>query len=169
MMRKQELYSYEELASLKKRKAAAVAVAAAIALVTLALAIVCCIKADRHAPKEMLIRAIVISTVGGWIVISLVHFLIDELTYAIKHSRAMLEGEKEEVGGRFKLTDERWLVKRGVAITEVKAEPDDPSPRAPVRLQIYDKKKKRFDEAAVRVETCHGFITAFYTEGGEAL
>ena len=113
----------------------------------------------------MLLYTICASTIGGWIVISVVHFAIDEVRRAIAHTKAVLEGERMAVDGRFTLTNERLIVKRGVSMLRVDV---SGVPRLD-SLQLYDKKKALFNaEKATRVYSVHGFVTAYEEGEGDA-
>lgn len=156
-----ELYSTDDIPRLKKKERLYTAAAVAVGLLTLAVCVFFCILSRTHDPKKMLLYSICASTIGGWIVISVVHFAIDEVRRAIAHTKAVLEGERTAVDGRFTLTNERLIVKRGVSMLRVDV---DGVPRL-ASLQLYDKKRALFSaEKAARVYSVHGFIVA-YEEG----
>ncbi|MBR6006229.1 MAG: hypothetical protein IK064_01230 [Clostridia bacterium] len=156
-----ELYSGDDVIILQKKQRLWRIAAIAVAAVTLILCIVFCASSGPRNMMKMLAAAVITSTVGGWIVITIVRFALDELRYAEKHTRAVLEGERESVDGRFELTDDRTLVKRGVAMLRVDAGTESGTHA----LQIYEKKARRFDaKNAKRVYTVHGFIAAYEAE-----
>ena len=157
-----ELYSPDDIVRLRRRRRTVTAIAAAAALVTLAVCVFFCARTTAKNAGRMLLCAVIASTLGGWVVITLVRFFIDEYKRGEKHVKAILEGEREPVDGKFTLTNERLSVIRGVSMLRIRVEG---APRV-ASLQLYDKKKKLFDGAkARRVYAVHGFAAAYETEG----
>ncbi len=153
-----ELYSKEELVSLRKKKLALVTVSAVTAALTLAVCVFLCTKATVYTSGRLLPAAIIISVIGGWTVLSIRIFGIDAVNAAAKHVSAILEGPRERICGRFELTDEKTVIKKGVPMFRVKCE------GGPHDLHLYDKKAKLFDERADCVHTVYGFIAAYEVE-----
>ena len=87
-------------------------------------------------------------------------FAADGIKAAIKHTKAMLEGSPEEVGGSFAVTEERLFIRKGVPIVRVRVTGND----LVSSLQIYDKKAGLLPGSAGRVRTVYGFITAYEEE-----
>lgn len=158
-----ELYSADDIPRLKKKERRYTAAAVIFGVLTLAVCVLFCILSRTYDQKRMLLYTICSSTIGGWVVISLAHFAVAEVRRAIAHTKAVLEGERNAVDGKFTLTNERLLVKRGVSMVRVDVAG---APRV-ASLQLYDKKKALFNAAkAVRAYSVHGFIAA-YEEGEE--
>lgn len=152
-----ELYSTEEITLLKKKRNIWTGITIAIGALALALCILFCAKTNTANRDSMLIRTIVSSTLGGWIVISLSHFVIEEYRNAEKHVQAILDGPREQVEGPFEWTGEHLRVKKGVSITGIHADGEKRE-----KLFLYDAKKKLFPkDKAVRVCTVYGFIVAY--------
>ena len=153
-----ELYHAEELTALSKKQKLWRTAAIIIALITLALCITFCVLTEKNNTARMLISAIITSTVGGWIVITIVHFAMADIKAAEKHIKAVLEGEREAVDGHFTLTDERVRIIKGVSMQKVDVEGADRIPS----LQLYSGKVKAFPkELRGRVYAVHGFIAAY--------
>ena len=153
-----ELYSEKELARVKRGLALLRAGAVALALITLGLCVYFCISADRHYPKDALIRTIACSCIGGWAVITLRVFFISRLRYRRDHIKAMLEGRREEITGSFALTRERTFIIKGVAMRRVEVTGNEREHS----LQVYDRKAPLFNaDKATAVYAVHGFIVGY--------
>ena len=154
-----ELYSKKDIETLKKRMGVWIGAACAVGGAALFACVFLCAVAARAHSNLLLPIMICISTVGGWIVITLYRFVIVEYRNALKHVRAMLEGgETETVSGRFTLTKDRLFIKNGVAIVRVAVEGEDSASS----VRIYDKKKKLIPASfSGRAKTVYGFITAY--------
>ncbi len=158
------LYEPNEIARQRTRLRLWIGAAAAIAAATLLACIVLCTRVRTENAQRLLLWCVALSTLGGWIVLSLRIFAIDECRNAIRHAEAMLSGPREIVEGTFALTTERVRIKNGVSMVRVSVcgAPQVQS------LQLYDKKRKRFESAnPVRVTTVYGFIVA-YEEAADA-
>lgn len=154
-----ELYDERDIAQLTQRRHVWLVVAVAIAAVGLALCITFCFLARTGTVDRMLLSAIITSTVTGWIVISIVHFAIDENRNAQKHIVAMLEGPREVVEGPFTLTKERLRVRRGVSMVRIDGKQS---------LQVYDKKAALLANRSIaRIYAVYGFAVAY--EANDAL
>ena len=156
-----ELYSPDEPALLEKKARGFTALCVVIGALTLAGCIYICTKVDPVNVSRMLIAAFALSTLGGWIVISIAHFVVGEYKNAAKHCRAILDGEGETVEGRFAVEKEVIRIKHGVAMRTVRQEGAE---RAET-LRIFTKKAKLFDaEKAVSVRKVLGFVAAYEVE-----
>lgn len=153
-----ELYQKNELEKLRCMLFFQIAILAAVAAITLTACIVICTKVSAYNSKELLYWCIGISTAGSWIALSIRIFGIDGTRSAIKHTAAMLEGERETVTGTFALTGERVRVRNGVSMIRVLC---DSSERVGT-LQLYEKKRERFNaQNTERVQTVYGFVVAY--------
>lgn len=153
-----ELYQKNELEKLRCMLFFQIAILAAVAAITLTACIVICTKVSAYNSKELLYWCVGISTAGSWIALSIRIFGIDGTRSAIKHTAAMLEGERETVTGTFALTGERVRVRNGVSMIRVLC---DSSERVGT-LQLYEKKRKRFNaQNTERVQTVYGFVVAY--------
>lgn len=158
-----ELYQKSELTELRRKLVFQVAVAAAIAAVTLCVCILICLRVTSYNANQLLAPCIGVSILGSWIVLSIRIFGIDTTRCAIKHTEAMLEGERETITGTFALTGERVRVKNGVTMFRVSHEGSERTGT----LQLYDKKRERFDGSRAKaVSVVYGFVVA-YEEGTE--
>lgn len=159
-----ELYKSSDPAEQRARLRLWIGAAAAIAAATLLACIVLCTRVRTENAQRLLLWCIALSTLGGWIVLSLRIFAIDEWRSAIRHTEAMLSGPREVTEGAFTLTTERVRIKNGVSMVRVQV---DGAPHVQ-SLQLYDKKRKQFETAKpVRVTTVYGFIVA-YEEAADA-
>ncbi len=156
-----ELYHPEELDELRRKIRRGTVITVLIGLLTLAVCVaLCCFVTPKNA-TTLLLGTVVASTLGGWAVISVSYFGVEEHKNAYKHCEAMLSGERERIDGTYELTDERLRVKRGVAMRRIRV---DGVPRVG-SVQVYDKKADRLkDVHHGALYTVYGFVTA-YEEG----
>ena len=153
-----ELYQKNELDKLRYQLFIQIAVLAAVAVLTLASCIAICTRVSTYNSKELLYWCVGISIVGSWIALSIRIFGIDGTRSAIKHTAAMLEGERETVTGTFTLTDERVRVRNGVSLIRVLCD----SPERVGTLQLYERKRERFNaQNTAKVQTVYGFVVAY--------
>lgn len=156
-----ELYGENEPSLLRKKRLAWITAAAAVMVLTVAVCIFFCVKTRPTTAGRMLVYTIAASTLGGWIAISILRFVIADISYAIKHTETMLKEERETIEGSFGLTDEKLLIKKGVSMQRVNVR----TKSGDRHLQIYSKKAKYLDcEKAVRAESVMGFIVAYEVE-----
>lgn len=153
-----ELYDERELPRLKAKLVIQRAAAVLIGLAVIGLCVWSLLETDRHYPAPGLIRTIAISTLGGWLIITLRLLVIKRTGYAYAHVKAILEGRREAVEGAFTLTGHRLLLEKGVnmrTVTVTGAERTD-------TLRLWDGKAKLFDDKnAVKVYAVYGFIAAY--------
>lgn len=156
-----ELYQKSELAGLRRKLAVQIAALAAVAAVTIGACIVICTKVTANNANHLLGPCVGVSILGSWIALTIRIFGIDTTRCAVKHTEAMLEGDRETVTGEFVLTDEHVQIRNGVSMFRVRHE----GPEQTGILQLYDKKKERFDaSAAVSVSVVYGFVVAYEEE-----
>ena len=159
-----ELYSAAEIDSLRKKRRVWIVVTAVIGALTLGLCIWFCAKTRTQNAPQMLRNTLLTSLIGGWIVITLLHFCVEDCTCAIAHTEAILSGEREPVAGTFAYKKEYTRVKRGVTMRSV---PVSGAGRTAL-LQVYDAKEKRFDPACTHlVYSVHGFVVAYEVEDAD--
>lgn len=154
-----ELYGPDELAREKRRLLVWIVVLVLAAALVLAACIVLCTHVTQRNWQRMLTAVLLTSVLGGWTVLSLRIFVLDQIRFGEKHVAAIEEhrAERERFEGTFTLTNERLLVKNGVSMQRVQSD----NPKAGV-LQLYRRKVKRFDAArAAAVYVEFGFITAY--------
>lgn len=152
-----ELYNESDLRSLRKRIALWVIAAALAGAAALGYCIFNCVRLRPSIANALLIKTIIASTAGGWIVISLVHFVIAELRNGIRHTEAMLAGEREEVCGAFTVSPEKLYIKNGVPLQTVRVDGDGGSSH----INIASDKAARFSQIRTEKVYCvHGFIVA---------
>lgn len=152
-----ELYSPKEIALLKKKRNVWIGIAVAVAVLALAFCIFFCARTDTSNRDRMLLGTIISSTLGGWIVITLTHFVIEDYRNAEKHIVAVLEGPREYEEGPFEWTGEHLRVRKGISMTGIRK-----VGAVKGNLYLYDAKKKSFQvERAVRVCTVYGFVAAY--------
>ena len=153
-----ELYQKNDLRKLRRMLVIQIAALAAVAMVTLAACILICTKVNVYNAKELLYWCVGISVLGSWIALSIRIFGLDGIRCAIKHTDAMLEGEREIITGTFTLTDERVRVRNGVSMIRVRCD----SPERVGALQLYEKKKEQFiAHMAKTVYAVYGFVVAY--------
>ena len=153
-----ELYSKDDIAIIDRKRKGWIAAAIAAAILTLAGCIFFCLRTNTLNAQTMLLYCIICSVLGGWVIISIVRFPIQDLKNAKKHTIAILNGTREEVRGRFTLTDERIRIINGIAMYKVKAE--DAGRES--SLQLFEGKKKQFSGVETDcVYSVHGFVAAY--------
>ncbi len=159
-----ELYSAAEIDSLRKKRRVWIVVTAVIGALTLGLCIWFCAKTRTQNAPQMLRNTLLTSLIGGWIVITLLHFCVEDCTCAIAHTEAILSGERETVAGTFAYKKEYTRVKRGVTMRSVAVS----GAGRTALLQVYDAKEKRFDPARTHlVYSVHGFVVAYEVEDAD--
>lgn len=152
-----ELYSQEEIGLLKKKRNVWIGIAVAVAALALAFCIFFCMRTNTANRDQMLLGTIISSTLGGWIVITVTHFVVEEYQNAEKHIVAVLQGPREYEEGPFEWTGEHLRVRKGISMTGIRK-----VGAVKGNLYLYDAKKKLFRaERAVRVCTVYGFVAAY--------
>lgn len=152
-----ELYDASEPEKLRNSRRIWIAAAVMIALLGLGVCIALCVLARPETGTAMMIAAIAVSTLTGWIDISISYFAVSELKHIEKHTEAMLKGERKTEEGPFTLTNERLRVKKGVGMVRLDG------PRGSV--QVFDGKAKRLQGVTIRsVESVYGFVVACEVE-----
>lgn len=153
-----ELYQKDELKKLRRRLIIEITALTAVVVLTLIICILICRKVTLYNAKNLLFWCVGTSVLGSWIALSVRIFAVDGTRCAIRHTEAMLEGERERITGTFVLTDERVRVKNGVSMIRVRHEGLE---RTGV-LQLYDRKRDRFNAShAAAVSVVHGFVVAY--------
>lgn len=163
-----KLYSRDELPRLKRKVRALIAAAAAVSAAAVLAVALLAVSAGRTLSIAAMPWAIAVSILGGFIVITLLHFPISDTRAEIKHIEAILaeteNGGASTVAGQFRLTGEMLLVRKGVVQLFVSTSEDD----KPGSLRLLRSRKALFPaERAVRVKTVYGYITEYETEAGE--
>lgn len=160
-----ELYQKSEFAGLRRKLAIQIAAAALVVAATLCACVLICIRVNASNAAQLLWPCVGVSILGSWIALTIRIFGIDTTRCALKHTEAMLEGERETITGRFFLTDERVRIKNGVSMFRVRHE----GPEQTGILQLYDRKRERFNaKAAVSVTAVYGFVVAYEEELADA-
>ena len=156
-----ELYDKEEIAALRTKRFVWTAVAALVLLTGLAICVALCIQTRPSNMGQMLKNAILVSTVTGWIVITILHFAIAELLHIEKHAESMLTGESETKEGPFTLTKEYVRIKKGVSMVRLRG-------AAPGQgVQVFEQKAKLLKGKRIaRVRVVYGFAVAYQPEEG---
>ena len=131
-----ELYTKDEPAKLNAARNTWIAVAAVLGILGAAACIAVCLMTKQSNINRMYITAVIISVVIGWIIISIVHFRIDELRFEKLHVNAVLNDERETVSGRFSYTGKRIRIKKGVTMLSVDAKTDS----GMKTLYVFEKK-----------------------------
>ena len=159
-----ELYRRDEPMALQRRARAWIVVAALVGVAALAACAGLCALARPSNWRRLLLYTAAVSTLGGWIVITLSHFVIAELKHAQKHVEAVRDGAREPIDGRIVLTDERIRVKNGVAMRRARVEGSEGSRS----VQVYEKKAAKLRGVrTARVYATHGFVTAYEADDGD--
>ncbi|MCR5809218.1 MAG: hypothetical protein K6G56_06605 [Clostridiales bacterium] len=117
-----ELYEKDEPCLLEKRARIWRAVALGVAFLTLTVCVLLVININRFHFNKELAAAIAVCTVGGWTVISLMHFPAGDSHNEARHAKAILEAERETVPGKLTVTDERIYIKKAVTMRKVLVE-----------------------------------------------
>lgn len=151
------LYSEKDITLLKKRLGIWTAVCVIIGAAALAVCVSFAVSAYFTETRELFIPTVLVSVFGGFSVITVYRFVIEDIRAAIKHTEAMLKGEAEIVAGSFTVTGEKLFIRKGVPIVRVKVAGNE----LVSSLQIYDKKAALLDGSAERVATVYGFVTAY--------
>lgn len=156
-----ELYSESDLALLRRRCRLWIAAAVLIGAAALCCCVFNCIKVRPSTANELLVKTICVSVIGGWAVISLVHFVILDIMYMIRHTEAMMSADREAVSGTFYVSPETLHIKKGIAIRNVTVgENDDVG-----SVMIASVKAERFSKMITNTVYCvHGFIVACEVE-----
>lgn len=154
-----ELYQKDEPSRLMKRANYWRAAAAFVAVLTLAVCVNFVCTLDRNSFSKKLFSAVIASTLGGWAVISLLHFGSGDMKNEARHAKAVLGSPRETIEGKLVLTNERVYIKKGVTMRKVLIELDG----RPVKsLQLNERKLKLVESReTTKVVSSSGFVAAF--------
>lgn len=153
-----ELYGETDVSAANRKAGVWTAAAAVIGALTLGFCLYCAFHARAEDAVTWYKRAAAASILGGWAVITIRIFAINNFKAAKKHIEAVLDGERERIDGSFEKTGEKTIIKNGVTLEKIKVTGND----SVGFVSVYDKKASLFDDKkAASVYTVFGFITAY--------
>ena len=163
-MNKIELYSRDILERQKKQNRIWKIILIALAAAAVIAEIVLFALTNTKNQQVMIYWIIGVAVVAGWIIIYFNVFRRGKLKVETQHAENMLTGEREELEGTLKLTDEVLRIKKSITLR--KAELYNADGRH--KLNIHVDKAALVPEGKVRVWTVSNYVAAFEApEGAE--
>lgn len=114
-----ELYNQRQVEKFAVRIRKWLIVATVLAVLTLICCIVCCCSITTATAAQWETRAILISTVGGWLVIFIVTMRINPDRYAMQHEQNILSGERTCHSGVITLEPQVLQIPKSITICKV--------------------------------------------------
>ena len=113
--------------------------------------------AGTESALRMELAAVAVSTVAGWIVIYGVLFVVTPLRRELAHAAMLRTEERQRVEGEAAVTDERFTIRKSVAVrrVEVRREGEEP-----VRLLVCASRAGALAGASA-LYVCHGYVAAY--------
>lgn len=156
METKVELYSPADLARLKTKKRRWSVALWSFSGAALLCCVLLCVKTNTGNAARMERWAVIVSTLSGWIVMTLGLDVVAALKKEAAHVQHMLTGPRETAEGTLVLTDEvipirgSVRVRRGVLQTE----------NGERRLLIHARRAGALTPGKVRISTVHDYVVA---------
>lgn len=153
-----ELFSDADLVRMKRRvkywRRALCALAAAALAVCLGL--VAC--TDTENALRMELAAVAVSTAAGWIVIGCVIIAAAPARRELAHAEMLHREERRAVRGEVVLTDERFTIRKSVAVRRVEVRGEEDTSR----LLVCESRAGALESLGTAVlYTCHGYVAAY--------
>ena len=156
-MKKMELYSREALERLTKKnriwKIVVIALYAAIFIAE----IVFILMLTTENKSRLIYWMMGVSIAVGWVAIYFRVFRYSRGKAEADHARNMLEGEREEISGTLKLTDEVLRIKKSITLRKAELYNSD----GRHRLNVHVDRAAQIPEGLVTVWTVSNYIVAF--------
>ena len=154
-----ELYTSAALARLRRRNRIWAFVLAALACAALIACVFLCARVGTLNAQSMLARIIAVSTLGGWLVITLWWNVLLPGRREAAHETHMLTGEREADAGELTVTKELQIIPKSAPLLRAVLR-DGARVR---RLSVSPEKAALLPDAPrrVRVWTVYGFIVAW--------
>ena len=114
--------------------------------------------ADTMNAQRMELAAIAVSTVAGWVVIYGGIFVLTPARRELAHAGMLRKEERQAVEGTVTVTDERFAIRKSVAVRRVEVRGEDETHR----LLVCESRAKALAAAGTAVlYTCHGYVAAY--------
>ncbi len=161
MMKRMELYSKDALPPERARKKRAMIAMLIIAGIGLAACITLCALVTRRNIQLFLPLTIGISTVMGWIAITILHGSFGNAAAQVKHIDLMLNEQRKTVTGSFEKTGVVRRVKNGMNVRKVRCV-ENGFERV---LSLNEQKASMLPDAFTgTVQTVYDYIVAYEVE-----
>lgn len=153
-----ELYSDADLARMRRhiarwRRALWILGAAALAVCVCLTAL-----ADTRSAQRMEQIVIAVSTLAGWIVIYGGVFVVTASRRELAHAEMLRREERQRVEGQILVTDQRFTIRKSVAVRRVEVRDQEQTHR----LLVCESRAGALAAAeAAAVYTCHGYVAAY--------
>ena len=103
MMKRNDLFDSAETARLKRKYKTSVTAAALTGGLALLCCVLLCVFTRTGNARQMALTAIAVSTVGGWITLSLLMFPASDARHELRHAGMLSEGPEETLCGTLAL------------------------------------------------------------------
>ncbi len=154
-----ELYSDADLARMKKHIRRWRTALLALAAGALAVCVGLVAAAGTLNAQRMELATIAVSTAAGWVVLYGILFVVTPVRRELAHAEMLRTEERERVEGAVALTDERFTIRKSVAVRRVEVRADEETVH---RLLVCASRAQALAGAETRVlYTCHGYVAAY--------
>lgn len=114
MMKRNDLFDSAEIARLKRKHKTSVTAAVLIGGLALLVCVLLCVFTRTGNAERMMLTAIAVSTVGGWIMLSLLMFPATDARHELRHAGMLREGPEESVRGMLTLEPGAMRIKGSI-------------------------------------------------------
>ena len=151
-----ELYSPADLARLKTQKRRWSAALWSFSGAALLCCVLFCLRTNTANAAQMERWTVIVSTLAGWIVITLGTDVVAARKREAAHVQHMLTGPREEQEGTLVLTEEFISIRGSVRVRRGVLQTEDGTRR----LLIHAKRADRLKPGRVRISTVHDYVVA---------
>lgn len=155
-----ELYSDAELEKLKTKIKIWTGALCALGLAGLTACIAMAALTTTGNAERMELACVGTAIVTGWVVIYCAIFVVTAARREYGHATMLRTEERERIEGPVKVTKERLLIKKSIAVRRVEVETEN----GPVRLLVTDRRADKLAKAgASAVYVAHGYVAGYDT------
>lgn len=153
-----ELYSDGDMARMRGHIRRWGRALCALAAAALGVCVVLTALANTKNAQRMELATVAVSTVAGWIVIYGGVFVVFPVRRELAHAEMLRREDRERVAGSVTLTEERFRIRKSVAVRRVEVREGEQTRR----LLVSDSRSKALESASPEVlYTCHGYVAAY--------
>lgn len=132
MSKRNDLFDSVSFARLKRKRNVCVTAAALIGGLALLCCVLLCVFTRTGNARSMEVSAILTSTVGGWIVLSLLMFPVADAGHELRHAAMLREGPEETVRGALALEPGTMRIKGSIRFRSGRVRTEDGERRVKV-------------------------------------
>lgn len=108
--------------------------------------------------QRMELAAVAVSTLAGWVVLYGVIFVVSPARREMEHAAMLRREERQTAAGTVTVTDERFVIRKSVAVRRVEVRGEDETQR----LLVCESRAKVLAAVGTAVlYTCHGYVAAY--------